>query len=253
MRAPRGLSPYIALSLALHLVLYFFFVRGVSGARFAVPHPAAYRVSLVQLPGGSGPAAGTEPAPEAPGKPEEKAPEKKEEKTVRIPEKPRPMKKTEPKKTETEKKEAKKAETNRTKEKPPGEGGAAGGEGGGGTGVGTGSGSGFGSGSGTGIVGLDGVDFPFAYYLALIEARIGDRWVPPEGLVEGSKPPAATVRFEVLRDGRVHAPQITESSGISYFDLSTIRAVLDSDPFPPLPDGFPGERLGVNFVFRYRG
>ncbi|MBM3319155.1 MAG: TonB C-terminal domain-containing protein [Candidatus Eisenbacteria bacterium] len=249
MRVPRGLPPYLGVSLVLHAALFFVYVRSVSGARFAVPHPGAYRVSLVQLPGGSGPAPGEGPGPAAKA-PE---PEKKDEKTVRIPEKPRPMKKTEPSKNEPKKTDVKKKDTTRTRERPPEEGtsSGSGGEGGSGagTGIGTGTGSGFGSGSG--IVGLDGADFPFLYYLALIEARIGDRWVPPEGLVSGGKPPSATVRFDIHRDGRVHGPKVSESSGISYFDLSAIRAVLESDPFPPLPDGFPGDRLGVFFVFRF--
>jgi TonB family protein len=238
VRAPRGLWPYVGASLLLHGVAFFVYVRAVSGARVPVPYPAAYRVSLVQLPGARSGGAAPAPAPE----------EKKDEKTVRLPEKPRPMKKTEPEK----KKPDPKKETREREESAPG-GKETVGAASIGSGAGTGAGVGVGTGSGSGVVSVEGGDFPFLYYLALIEARIGDRWVPPEGLASGAAPPSATVRFVIFRDGGVHDPEIAVSSGISYFDLSAIRAVLDSDPFPPLPEGFPGERLGVNFVFRYEG
>jgi TonB family protein len=229
----------VAASFVLHLVLFFFYVRAVSGARVYVPHPAAYRVSLVQLPGRAMPPGGgaARSAPEP----------KKEEKAVRIPEKPRPMKKTDAPKNDRKKSEKKSEpkaeEAGRTGASPGGEQGSGVGPGPGGPGIGAGSGA----------VSLEGVDFPFAYYVALIEARIGERWVPPEGLVTGTAPPSATVRFDIRRDGKVEDPRITVSSGISFFDLSAIRAVVESDPFPPLPDGFPGDRLGVNFVFRFQG
>lgn len=197
----------------------------------------------MQLPAG-GKAAAPGRAAEAPGE------EKKEEKAVRIPEKPRPMKQKEPEK-KPEKKTEKKPEEEEKPKSGSGDRGEArpsGREGGGSV---AGTGVGVGAGTGSGIVSLDGVDFPFLYYLALIEARIGDRWVPPEGLASGGTPPSATIRFDILRGGEVHNPQVALSSGISYFDLSAIRAVLDSGPFPPLPDGFSGDRLGVNFVFRF--
>jgi len=244
VRAPRGLWPYVGFSVLLHVGVLFFYVHSVSGARFPVPHPDALRVSLVQIPGG-GKAAGPSGPPPAPPA------DKKEEKAVRIPEKPRPMKPKEQEK-KPEKKPEKKAAPKAEKPAGPETGSASAvSAGGSGTGGGTGTGMGLGTGSGSGIVSLDGVDFPFLYYLALIEARIGDRWVPPEGIATGAKPPSATVRFHVLRDGSVRDPEVSVSSGISYFDLSAIRAVLDSDPFPPLPDGFAGDRLGVNFVFRF--
>jgi len=162
------------------------------------------------------------PAPKV----EEKKPEPPpvvEEKPERIPEKPRPRK-VEEKKEEPKEEKAKPEETPIEKPSAP-----------------------------SGPVTVEAEDFPFAYYLALIENRVGGVWAPPRGLVSGGKIPAATVRFEILRNGRIRNPHVTVSSGISFFDTSALRAVQESDPFPPLPEGFPGERLGVNFVFQYEG
>jgi len=214
VRIGRGLTPFLVLSLCLHVGLCFFYVRAVRGARLPFPKSSVYKVSLVELP---------PPEPVV----EKKEPEPpKEEKPTRIPETPRPRK---PEKKKEAPKEEKKEdppareETPRLRETT------------------------------NGPVRVEAEDFPFAYYLALIENRVGGNWAPPKGLVAKGKPPTATVRFEVLRDGRIRNPHVTVPSGLSFFDLSALRAVLDSEPLPPLPDAFAGERLGVNFVFRYEG
>jgi hypothetical protein len=106
--------------------------------------------------------------------------EKKDEKTVRLPEKPRPMKKTEPEK----KKPDPKKETQERKESAP-------------NGTERGSRLTGRGGHGVGVSG-DGERFRRAsrgrllsYYLALDEARIGDRWVLPGS--HWGCPPSATV------------------------------------------------------------
>jgi hypothetical protein len=38
---------------------------------------------------------------------------------------------------------------------------------------------------------------------------------------------------------------------MEFFDHSALRAVMVSDPLPPLPLGFTGEDLGVHFGFEY--
>lgn len=209
----RRLSPFLVISVAIHIGFCFLYVRAVRGARIPVPHPRVYRVSLVELP----------PEPEV-KKPE---PEPvKEKKPERIPEQPRPKKKVPEKKKEEPKEEKKETKPEPEPEPEPKQ-------------------------VVSGPLTVEAEDFPFAYYLALIESRIGGRWSPPSGLVSSGKPPAATVRFEIGRSGKVRDPHITISSGIPFFDRSAIGAVRASDPFPPLPDAFPGDRLGVNFVFRY--
>ncbi|MFH1278735.1 MAG: energy transducer TonB [Candidatus Eisenbacteria bacterium] len=238
----RNLRPFVLLSIAVHVLLCFLYVNAVR-ARVPVPRPPVYRVSIVELQ----PEKKAVPVPEAPKK-EVKLPEPEPEKLPepevqmvpepepekipeRIPEKPRPKKKEPEKKPEPEKEE-KKAEPMKETVKAETPKGVT---------------------SSTGAVTVEAEDFPFAYYLALIEARIGGRWMPPRGLVGGGRMPKATVRFEIERSGSVRSAHLSVSSGVPFFDQSALRAVNECNPFPPLPEGFPGERLGVNFVFTFGG
>ena len=107
-----------------------------------------------------------------------------------------------------------------------------------------------------GAAGLSGAmtldsDFEFTYYLLLIRNRIAQNWTAPTGIVSGGEPVRAVVYFKVGRDGSVRGATLEERSGKEFFDRSTVRAVLVSDPLPPLPEGFDGSELGVHFGFEY--
>jgi len=109
---------------------------------------------------------------------------------------------------------------------------------------------------GTGLaadVGVDDADFEFTYYLIALRNRIGQNWSAPAGLVTSGKPVRAVVYFRVARNGAVAEPKLEESSGIAFFDQSALRAVLISNPVPPLPLGFGGSSLGVHFAFEFTG
>ena len=43
----------------------------------------------------------------------------------------------------------------------------------------------------------------------------------------------------------------SKGSGFEFFDSSALRAVMLSDPMPPLPFGYNGDDLGVHFGFEY--
>jgi len=89
-------------------------------------------------------------------------------------------------------------------------------------------------------------DFRFAYYLAALRNKIGSRWVPPQGM---SGPVKAVIRFRIGRDGQVTMTEIEVPSGYSFYDQTTLRALLSATPLPPLPAGFNDQYLGVHFVF----
>lgn len=232
----KNLRPFVLLSVAVHLLLCFLYVNAVR-ARVPVLRPPVYTVSIVELQPEPEPEPEKEPEKEKVPDPEppreeiklpepEPEPEKVPEK---VPEKPRPKKK-EPEKKPEPKKEQKKPEPKPVVEETPKR-----------------------VTSSTGAVTVEAEDFPFAYYLALIESRIGGRWAPPSGLVGGGRRPKATVRFEIEKSGAIRSAHVSLSSGVPFFDTTALRAVTESGPFPPLPEGFPGERLGVNFVFTYDG
>lgn len=95
-------------------------------------------------------------------------------------------------------------------------------------------------------------DFPFKSYLSRIRNKIGANWDWSPAVVpaEGKK---VVVAFKILKDGRISDLQIEKPSGISFLDQSALRAVFNSQPFPPLPNDFNHEYLGVHFGFEYVG
>ncbi len=125
-----------------------------------------------------------------------------------------------------------------------------------GTGPGSGIrlGSGLGSGSDTGSafssqIGLS--NFPFTYYLQIIIDRVSNNWftslVDPG--ISGSF--QATVHFKIYKNGQISELKIEESSGIRSLDLSALRAVQTSAPFPPLPGAYEDEYLGIYLIFEH--
>ncbi len=59
----------------------------------------------------------------------------------------------------------------------------------------------------------------------------------------------ATVYFKIMRSGEIRDLEGTERSGIKALDLSSRRAVENAAPFPPLPNDYPDNYLGVYFEF----
>jgi TolA protein len=83
-------------------------------------------------------------------------------------------------------------------------------------------------------VGTTSQEFKFPPYLAIIREKIEQNWNPPPS----SKNVKVKVLFKILRSGGVGETKLEESSGNFYFDQAAMRAILLSNPFPPLPEGF---------------
>ena len=237
MKIGDRLVPFVIASMLLHMGATFWYVHAFRGRPIPVPKKETlYKVNLVELP---------KPKPVVePERQEREAPQKpKAEEIKKIPEKvrpreekkkeeapPRPVVVEEPKEEKVEEvvePEAPAPAITREKEVEAPQL------------------------TSNNPITVEVENFAFSYYLALIENRVGGMWNPPKGLVVSH--PSVTVRFEILRNGRISSPEIARSSGQSFFDLSAMRAVQEADPFPPLPDGFDGDRLTVNFIFHYEG
>lgn len=115
-------------------------------------------------------------------------------------------------------------------------------------GIGEGSGGGFGSGFSSQI-GMS--NFPFTYYLQIIVDRISSNWLKSQ--LSGSLPKGlhTTVYFKIYSSGQISDVGIKESSGINALDLSALRAVHSSAPFPPLPKEYEEEYLGIYLIFEH--
>lgn len=108
-------------------------------------------------------------------------------------------------------------------------------------------------GSEASIGGLEGVDFPYNYYLELVRSKIAGAWRIPNGLVARGQRIEAQITFRIMRDGTVTQGVIEIPSGSAVYDQAGQRAVLEGRPYPPLPPAFAGEFLTVHFQFTYVG
>jgi TonB family protein len=103
-----------------------------------------------------------------------------------------------------------------------------------------------GSPQGSGAMTLNVSDFPFAWYLSRVQAKVTERWAGKA--LPGQQPVAV---FEIGREGQVSRIAIEKSSGNTYYDQAALRAITEANPFPPLPAEFSGQTLRVHLGFNF--
>jgi len=101
-------------------------------------------------------------------------------------------------------------------------------------------------------VSVEAADFEFTYYLVRVRELVTNNCTPPAGLSTGQAI-HCVIYFRIGRGGEVSGARIETSSGAQFFDRSALRAVVISNPLPPLPLGYSGSDLGVYFGFEYSG
>jgi len=101
--------------------------------------------------------------------------------------------------------------------------------------------------------GAGGGDFGsrFPWYVEAVQRRISGNWLQSTIDPSVSVAPRVTVTFDILRDGTITNIQITHSSGNYSVDNSAVRAIRDSSGGNPLPAGYSGTRVGVEFWFDF--
>ncbi len=166
-------------------------------------------------------------------------------KAIPIPESKAPPKKQE-KRESTEKKPPKqvaKAEVNN--QIPFGQGGPVSGPYGSFTSGATKGGFGFQGGSG---------DFGsrFAYYVDIVRRKVSENWLKYEIDPRITDARRVYIYFEITRSGQPVNIRVEQSSGIPSLDLSAVRALQRIDTFGPLPTGYNGNYVSVEFWFDYR-
>ncbi|RKZ17989.1 hypothetical protein DRQ50_04395 [bacterium] len=101
--------------------------------------------------------------------------------------------------------------------------------------------------SGPAVAGTD-TNFPFAWYLAQIEAKIARNWKPRQlGFAERSRISCA-VHFVIARNGAVSQVTLVRNSGVGVYDREALRAVQTAR-LMPLPPQYGAATLGVTFSF----
>ena len=109
-------------------------------------------------------------------------------------------------------------------------------------------------GVGSNASGPGGGDFSgrFPSYVDAVRNRISSNWLQSTVDPTVRWAPRANFTFQVLKDGTVTNVQMTQSSGNSSVDRSALRAIQSSSPVSPLPSGYPGTSVTVEFYFDFR-
>ena len=90
------------------------------------------------------------------------------------------------------------------------------------------------------------------WYIEVIRRKVWHNWIEPRHELPPGVYARVVIRFEIGRDGKfASSPEVFEHSNILLLDQSGYRAVVRSAPFPPLPEGYSGDTLGVRFGFEY--
>ena len=111
--------------------------------------------------------------------------------------------------------------------------------------------------SGAGEGGLsfgEGGDFGerYGWYVTSVRNRISGNWLLSTISPSIVRAPRLYMTFTILRDGTVTAVEVTQSSGLPEVDRSALRAVLASNPLPPLPPDYSGNKVKVSLYFDFR-
>ena len=91
----------------------------------------------------------------------------------------------------------------------------------------------------------------YATYVNAITRAISNNWL--KSMVDSriQKAPRVYLTFDIARDGGISSLEVQQSSGIPSLDRSAQRAVLASNPLPPLPADYRGSKINVIFYFEY--
>jgi TonB family protein len=89
----------------------------------------------------------------------------------------------------------------------------------------------------------------FGYYVDLMRTQIARHW-STAGLAGDTH--RVLITFTILKDGTVKDPKIAQPSGNYTLDMASLRAVQESNPLPPLPQGYDKDSAPVELWFQVK-
>jgi TonB family protein len=111
----------------------------------------------------------------------------------------------------------------------------------------------FSTGAGEAGIGFGDAAFGDRYgtYVNAITRAISGNWL--RSMVDSriQRAPRVYLTFNIGRDGTISGVEVQQSSGVPSLDRSAQRAVLASNPLPPLPADYRGSTVNVIFYFEY--
>ncbi len=96
-----------------------------------------------------------------------------------------------------------------------------------------------------------GQGFDFPYYVGIIQRKVREAWYTQEVDPRTGAGSQARVIFSIARDGTPSNIRISKSSGSPTLDSSAVRAVQRVESFGPLPPGYSGSYVSVEYTFSY--
>jgi periplasmic protein TonB len=96
-----------------------------------------------------------------------------------------------------------------------------------------------------------GQGFNYPYYVGIIQRKVQQAWYLPEIDPRTPAGSQAKVVFSISRDGTPSNIRISQPSGSSTLDSSAVRAVQRVESFGPLPPGYSGSSVSVEYTFSY--
>lgn len=94
----------------------------------------------------------------------------------------------------------------------------------------------------------------FAPYVARIRTIVRSRWMlttPSQAYPPFSKEGDVSVDFYIRKDGKVEGTKVHKSSGEEALDHAALGSITASNPLPPLPSEFSGDRIRMRFYYFY--
>lgn len=96
-----------------------------------------------------------------------------------------------------------------------------------------------------------GQGFNYPYYVGIIQRKVREGWYTQEVDPRTQIGSRASVVFTIARDGSPSNVRISQSSGSPTLDSSAVRAVQRVESFGPLPPGYSGSSVSVEYTFSY--
>jgi protein TonB len=97
--------------------------------------------------------------------------------------------------------------------------------------------------------GSNGFNFP--YYVSIIQTKVSQAWYRQEVDPHTASGSQVKVTFVISRDGTPSDIRISVGSSSPTLNSSAVRAVQRVENFSPLPSGYSGSRLSVEYTFTY--
>ena len=82
-------------------------------------------------------------------------------------------------------------------------------------------------------------------YMKDMEQEIKANWAPPQNSFKNK----TVVYFQILRDGTIKNPTISETSGDREFDRTAMIALANTGKVTPPPKNLVGESMDIYFTF----